>query len=80
MYDMMIAPKSTVTARDVLKKQLDKLSLDNVEPNMYDAILKADELWERFGTYVKPDYLLDVWTEWRADNGNRSTTSGDPEV
>lgn len=58
----MVAPKSTSTARDLVRGILE----DVMEiPTMDGAMKIADEYWIR-GVYVRPEYLYDVWMEiWK---------------
>lgn len=64
----MVAPKSTVTARDMTRAMLEGV---NEIPTLDGATRIADEYWLR-GVYIRPEYLLDVWLEiWKErNNGN----------
>jgi hypothetical protein len=58
----MVAPKSTVTARDMTRAMLEDV---NEIPTLDGATRIADEYWLR-GVYIRPEYLLDVWLElWK---------------
>ena len=62
MWDT-IAPKSTITARDMVKGILEGV---NEIPTMQAAERIAEEYKGR-GVYIRPEYLMDVWMEiWKA--------------
>ena len=63
MFRDIAAPKSTISARDILKAQLLADNHQDKEPNIFDAIQIADDYKRRFGIYVRPDYLFEVWSE-----------------
>lgn len=63
MFGNYVAPKSTISARDILKAQLLADNHQDKEPNIFDAIQIADDYKRRFGMYVRPDYLFEVWSE-----------------
>lgn len=56
MFGNIVAPKATISAREILKQYLPA-----EEPTMDRAIALADELMEKHGMYVNANYLLDVW-------------------
>ena len=58
-----INPISKVTARDILKDILRGDARIKETPSKDGAIHLADELHKERGMFVRPDYLLDVWTE-----------------
>lgn len=58
MYDM-IAPKSNVTARDILKEAMNRVAHPD-QLNLFDAIQLSEEMQKRFGLWVRPEYLLEV--------------------
>lgn len=63
MFGMYVNPQSTVTARAILKAAIRHYCIDQQQPSIDQAIIIADDLMHKHGLYVRPDYLLDVWTE-----------------
>lgn len=58
----VVAPKSTSTARDMVRGILEDI---NEIPTMDGAARIADEYWLR-GVFIRPEYLYDVWMEvWK---------------
>ena len=55
----MVAPKSTSTARDMVRGILEGI---NEIPTMTAAERIAEEYQGR-GVFIRPEYLMDVWTE-----------------
>ena len=63
MVGSCICPISKVTARDILKDIIRNDPRFLETPTIDGAIHLADELHKERGMFVRPDYLLDVWTE-----------------
>ena len=63
MFGMYVNPQSTVTARSILKAAIKHYQLNQQQPSIDQAIIIADDLMQKHGLYVRPDYLLTVWQE-----------------
>jgi len=55
----MFCKQSTVTARDIAIGILAGVD----EPLTMEAAERISEEYQRRGVYIRPEYLLDVWTE-----------------
>ena len=63
MYDI-VAPKSDMSARDILKKIIREDDRFRAEPTIDGAVRLADILMDERRLYVRASYLLDVWMEY----------------
>lgn len=62
MWDM-VAPKSTVTAREILKQLIMADDRFQKEANIDDARILANTITRESKGFVSPNFLLDVWQE-----------------
>ena len=62
MWDI-VAPISTVTAQDIMKKVIRFDDRFRTTANMADAVILAEALENERHWFVNPNYLLDVWQE-----------------
>ena len=62
----MVCRKSTSTARDMVRGILE---VETEAPTM-EAARRISEEYMLRGCYIKPEYMLDVWTEMAGREGN----------
>jgi hypothetical protein len=65
MFGDFVAPKSTVSARDILKMAIRDDPRIADPPELMAAVVWASNLGKERGWYVRPEFLLDVWEELR---------------
>ena len=71
MLGDMVAPISTVTARQIIRPMLAEVvhDLGFEEPNLMLAIQASKEIELRYGWLAKSEWLLDVWIEMKKNGG-----------
>lgn len=62
MWDI-VAPISTVTARDIMREVIQSDDRFRTTANMADAVILAEALENERHWFVNPNYLLDAWQE-----------------
>ena len=68
MLGDMIAPKATVSARDLLKGLIRDDIRSKQQPTLDGAVVWADQIRREEGWFVMPGFLLDVWGEvWKGE-------------
>lgn len=69
MFGMYVSPKSNATGRSILKAAIKHYRIDEQQPSLDQAIIITDDLMQKHGLYVRPDYLLAVWQETIDNHG-----------
>ena len=63
MFNDLIHPHSSVSARDLLKQTIKNDSRFETTPTIDKALSLSSSLQAEGKGYVNPTYLLEVWTE-----------------